>query len=45
MAAYEPVMQARATEAAKLSARTLEMISGQDAAEKVLRFFQPDPVD
>ncbi|TCC27598.1 FAD-dependent oxidoreductase [Kribbella speibonae] len=45
VAAYEPVMQARAAEAAKLSARALEMISGPDAAQKVLRFFQPDPVD
>ena len=44
VAAYEPVMQARATEAATLSARALEMISGPDAGEKVLRFFQPDNV-
>ena len=44
VAAYEPVMQARATEAARLSARALEMISGPDAARKVLRFFQPDSV-
>lgn len=45
MAAYEPVMQARGSEAAKVSAMALEMISGPDAADKVLRFFQPDPVD
>jgi 2-polyprenyl-6-methoxyphenol hydroxylase-like FAD-dependent oxidoreductase len=45
VAVYEPVMQARAAEAAEFSARALQMISGPDAAEKVLRFFQPDPVD
>jgi 2-polyprenyl-6-methoxyphenol hydroxylase-like FAD-dependent oxidoreductase len=45
VAAYEPAMQARTTEAAKHSAMAMELISGPDAAQKVLRFFQPEPVD
>ena len=45
LAAYEPPMQARATETAKRSAAVMDMMSGPDAAQKVLRFFQPELVD
>jgi 2-polyprenyl-6-methoxyphenol hydroxylase-like FAD-dependent oxidoreductase len=45
VAVYEPAMQARTAEAAEDSAKAMEMISGPDAAQKVLRFFQPDLVD
>ncbi|TCO46780.1 2-polyprenyl-6-methoxyphenol hydroxylase-like FAD-dependent oxidoreductase [Kribbella antiqua] len=45
VADYEPAMLSRAAETAKESARVAELLVGPDAAQKVLRFFQPQPVD
>jgi 2-polyprenyl-6-methoxyphenol hydroxylase-like FAD-dependent oxidoreductase len=45
LAVYEPPMLARAAEAAKDSAAVQDMLTGPDAAQKVLRFFQPELVD
>lgn len=42
---YEPVMHARAAEAAERSVAVRAMMEGPDAGQKVLRFFQPEPVD
>jgi 2-polyprenyl-6-methoxyphenol hydroxylase-like FAD-dependent oxidoreductase len=41
LAEYEPAMQARAARVAKQSAEVAELLTGPDAAQKVLRFFQP----
>jgi hypothetical protein len=38
-------MLSRAAETARRSAAVAELMTGPDAAQKVLRFFQPEPVD
>ncbi|MEI8409034.1 MULTISPECIES: FAD-dependent oxidoreductase [unclassified Kribbella] len=45
LADYEPAMLSRAAENAKRSAAIAEMMTGPDAAQKLLRFFQPERVD
>ncbi|MFI7064616.1 FAD-dependent oxidoreductase [Kribbella sp. NPDC050124] len=45
VADYEPAMLSRAAETAKRSAAVAELLTGPDAAHKVLRFFQPQVVD
>jgi 2-polyprenyl-6-methoxyphenol hydroxylase-like FAD-dependent oxidoreductase len=45
VAGYEPAMLSRAAETARMSAAVAELMAGPDAAQKVLRFFQPEPVD
>ncbi|WP_405055978.1 FAD-dependent monooxygenase [Kribbella sp. NBC_01505] len=44
LAEYEPVMLARAARTAKMSAKAAELLSGPDAAQKVVRFFQGESV-
>ena len=45
VADYEPAMLSRAAETAQRSAAVSELMIGPDAAQKILRFFQPEPVD
>jgi 2-polyprenyl-6-methoxyphenol hydroxylase-like FAD-dependent oxidoreductase len=44
VAMYEPAMLDRAASTAKMSAGVAELLRGPDAAQKVLRFFQGEPL-